>query len=55
MTQPILTDIPMESFLSHIDAVAGAIAKSDWRPDYIVGVGRGGLVPASRPPCPSQL
>lgn len=47
MTQPILTDIPMESFLSHIDAVAGAIAKSDWRPDYIVGVGRGGLVPAT--------
>lgn len=47
MTDPILTTIPMDRFLTQIDALATAIATQAWRPDYIVGVGRGGLVPAT--------
>ena len=47
MTDPILTDIPMDRFLAQVDALAVAIAAAPWRPDYIVGVGRGGLVPAT--------
>ncbi len=47
MTEPILTDIPMDAFLEAIDALAAAVARDGWRPDYVVGVGRGGLVPAT--------
>ncbi|MFZ2996689.1 phosphoribosyltransferase [Sphingobium sp.] len=47
MTDPILTDIAMDRFLAQVDALAVAIATAPWRPDHIVGVGRGGLVPAT--------
>ncbi len=47
MADPILTDIGMDRFLAQVDALAIAIATSGWRPDYIVGVGRGGLAPAT--------
>jgi uncharacterized protein len=45
--EPILTDIPMDRFLTQIEALADVIVASRWRPDWIVGVGRGGLVPAT--------
>jgi len=47
MTTPILTDIPFDRFTGQIDALASQIAASGWRPDHLVGVGRGGLVPAT--------
>ncbi|HUD90998.1 phosphoribosyltransferase [Sphingobium sp.] len=47
MSEPILTDIDMDRFLAQIDALAHAVAASGWRPDWLVGVGRGGLAPAT--------
>lgn len=47
MEQPILTPVTMEAFLRQIDALAQRLAASAWRPDYLVGIGRGGLVPAT--------
>ncbi|GAY22584.1 MULTISPECIES: phosphoribosyltransferase [Sphingobium] len=47
MGQPILTPVTMDAFLAQIDALARALAASQWRPDYLVGIGRGGLVPAT--------
>ncbi|MET0239954.1 MAG: phosphoribosyltransferase family protein, partial [Sphingobium sp.] len=52
---PKMTDSPEisfnhitnERFLADIEAVACQIERSDWRPDYIVGIGRGGLVPGA--------
>ena len=44
---PIFTAIPHDAFVADVHALAGAIAAdAGWRPDYLVGVGRGGLVPA---------
>lgn len=47
MPEPILTDIVMERYLAQIEALADAVVASRWRPDWIVGVGRGGLTPAT--------
>ncbi|MEV5021217.1 phosphoribosyltransferase [Sphingobium sp. LMA1-1-1.1] len=47
MDQPILTPITMNAFLGQIDALVRAMTASQWRPDYLVGMGRGGLVPAT--------
>lgn len=43
---PELHYIPYDAFLSDVRAVAHNIAASGWLPDFVVGVGRGGLVPA---------
>jgi xanthine phosphoribosyltransferase len=45
--EPILAYIPYEDFLADLDAVAAKIEGDPWRPDFIVGIGRGGLVPAA--------
>lgn len=47
MDQPILTPVTMDAFLGQIEALARALKASGWRPDYLVGIGRGGLVPAT--------
>lgn len=47
MSEPNLTDIDMDRFLAQIEALAHAVAASGWRPDWLVGVGRGGLAPAA--------
>lgn len=47
MNMPILTDIPFDRFTRQIDALARMIGASGWRPEHLVGVGRGGLVPAT--------
>ncbi|WP_150294680.1 phosphoribosyltransferase [Sphingobium estronivorans] len=47
MTQPIFTPVTMDSFLRQIDVLAGALQAPGWRPDHLVGIGRGGLVPAA--------
>lgn len=44
---PELFPIPYEAFLRDIEALAARIGADDWRPDLLVGVGRGGLVPAT--------
>ena len=45
--QPILSYISYGEFLSDIDAVAERLEGAEWRPDFLVGIGRGGLVPAA--------
>lgn len=44
--QPELHYIPNEEFVADTMAVAKAVASGGWTPDFVVGIGRGGLVPA---------
>lgn len=44
---PALAPIDHDRFVAHIRALAAAIREDGWLPDYLVGVGRGGLVPAA--------
>lgn len=43
---PELHGIALEDVLADILRVADAIANDGWSPDFIVGIGRGGLAPA---------
>lgn len=43
---PDLYYIPYETFLGDVRAVAARISADDWKPDFVIGIGRGGLVPA---------
>jgi len=45
--EPTLFYIPYQRFLDEVEAVALAIEGDAWRPDFLVGIGRGGLVPAA--------
>jgi xanthine phosphoribosyltransferase len=45
--QPELYYIDHERFLAGLETVARRIEADDWRPDFLVGIGRGGLVPAA--------
>lgn len=47
MSEPVLFDIPYQRFLDELEAVALQIEGDDWQPDFLVGIGRGGLVPAA--------
>jgi uncharacterized protein len=44
---PELYYVPYEAFLADLEAIAGQVEEGGWRPDFLVGVGRGGLVPAA--------
>ena len=44
--QPDLFYIAMDAFIGNVRTVADKVAKADWQPDFIIGIGRGGLVPA---------
>jgi len=46
MSQPELSYISYPEFVADVQAVAAALHRAEWRPDHIVGIGRGGLVPA---------
>jgi xanthine phosphoribosyltransferase len=45
--EPTLSYISYEEFLADLDGVAENLARDSWRPDFLVGIGRGGLVPAA--------
>jgi len=47
MAAPALVPIPYEQFVADVQAIAARIEESGWRPDHIVGIGRGGLVPGA--------
>ncbi len=47
MSQPTLTYIPHEDFLASIRTLADQVDASGWRPSFVIGVGRGGLVPST--------
>ena len=42
-----LSPIPYDAFVADVQAVAAALEADVWRPDHIVAVGRGGLVPGA--------
>jgi xanthine phosphoribosyltransferase len=44
--EPELYYIPYEGFLADVRTMAQTLATSAWKPDFIIGIGRGGLVPA---------
>jgi uncharacterized protein len=44
---PTLRYISHDDFLRDVEGVAAAIDGSGWRPDFLVGIGRGGLIPAA--------
>ncbi|MBV8687837.1 MAG: phosphoribosyltransferase [Alphaproteobacteria bacterium] len=44
---PQLAYISHETFVADVLAVAERIEAEGWRPDFLVGIGRGGLVPAA--------
>jgi hypoxanthine phosphoribosyltransferase len=39
--------LPHERFLEEVETIARALEADDWAPDFLVGIGRGGLVPAA--------
>ena len=44
---PIFTPIPQDEFVAAVHQLAAKLAAdTDWKPDFIIGIGRGGLVPA---------
>ncbi len=44
--EPLFHYLSYEGFLADLDALAGSILADEWRPDFVIGIGRGGLVPA---------
>jgi xanthine phosphoribosyltransferase len=44
---PHLSYISHDRFLADLETLAKQLEASDWRPDFLVGIGRGGLVPAA--------
>lgn len=44
---PVLHYLPYERFLEEVETLARAIEADVWTPDFLVGIGRGGLVPAA--------
>ena len=43
---PTFTAIEQQAFVVAVRDLADQLAADDWTPDFIIGVGRGGLVPA---------
>ncbi|WP_423602928.1 phosphoribosyltransferase [Sphingomonas sp. MS122] len=44
---PVFMPISHEQFVADVLAIAAALhADAEWRPDFIIGIGRGGLAPA---------
>ena len=46
-SQPNLSYISYDSFLADVEALARAVERGGWMPEFIVGIGRGGLVPGA--------
>lgn len=44
---PTFSPVSQDDFLAAITALTDTITTDDWRPDHLVGIGRGGLVPAT--------
>ena len=43
---PVYTSIPDDAFVAAVHTLAAAIRDRGWAPDHLIGIGRGGLVPA---------
>ena len=46
MTAPVLNYIAYEDFLTNVRSLSRLLAADSWKADFIIGIGRGGLVPA---------
>jgi uncharacterized protein len=46
MNQAALLYVDQAQFIDDVRALAQLLKEEDWQPDFIVGIGRGGLVPA---------
>lgn len=46
MTQPVFDYIAYDDFLAIVRTLAQTVGQDAWQPDFVVGIGRGGLVPA---------
>jgi uncharacterized protein len=46
MSKPALLYIDQSQFIDDVRVLASILRGGDWQPDFIVGIGRGGLVPA---------
>ncbi|PZO88151.1 MAG: phosphoribosyltransferase [Sphingomonas sanxanigenens] len=46
MSTPPLAYIGHDRFVADVRALAALLKGDDWRPDFLVGIGRGGLTPA---------
>jgi xanthine phosphoribosyltransferase len=44
--EPELCYLPYDGFLADVRTVTQKVAGGDWKPDFIIGIGRGGLIPA---------
>lgn len=42
----VFADIPHDEFVAAVRALALQLADDAWKPDFIIGIGRGGLAPA---------
>jgi hypoxanthine phosphoribosyltransferase len=47
MPEATLHYLPYERFLDEVETLARLIERGEWKPDFLVGIGRGGLVPAA--------
>ena len=45
--EPVLHYLAYERFLDEVETLAKALEADSWKPDFLVGIGRGGLVPAA--------
>jgi hypoxanthine phosphoribosyltransferase len=45
--EPTLRYVSHEEFVEDVEAVGRALESDGWRPTFLVGIGRGGLVPAA--------
>lgn len=43
---PVLNYIAYDDFLAKVRGLSRKLAGDSWKPDFIIGIGRGGLVPA---------
>lgn len=44
---PEFAPIAQEEFVADVRAVAAMVLADPWKPDFLIGIGRGGLVPAT--------
>lgn len=47
MPEPVFSHYSHDDLVTDIHALAAALGGDSWRPDFIVGIGRGGLVPGA--------
>lgn len=47
MTEPDFLHVSHERFLAEVETIARLVEADDWQPDFLIGIGRGGLVPAA--------